>query len=171
MLYSILKSLREGKAVRCLVDAPAPGGTGVEVIGHVEGEVRLDPVGRTVLATGRLRALVRRPCDRCLKSHDEVLDMVVNRECCLAQADDPQAFADPGDDMPPIPILSGDEVDLSELVRQLIIVSLPPRSLCRPDCKGLCPVCGADLNEGPCHCEEQEIDPRLAPLKALLEDG
>ena len=59
--------------------------------------------------------------------------------------------------------------DLDELVREDIILSLPARFVCRDDCKGLCPQCGKNLNEGSCSCKA-EGDPRLAALAQLLDD-
>ena len=60
-------------------------------------------------------------------------------------------------------------VDLDELVREQILLALPTRSLCREDCKGLCPKCGADLNAGRCSCEQGEIDPRWSALAGLKD--
>jgi len=170
MRYAGLSRLRKRLPVRCLLNAPAPEGTGETVLGVVSGEIVLRPAGRTIIAQGRLVATVELACARCLRPHPVVLDVPVARECCLKQIDDPEAYQEPDDDLPPIPILRGDEIDLSELVRQLVIVNTPPRSLCRPDCKGLCDQCGADLNEGPCECEQETTDPRLAPLKSLLKE-
>ncbi|MEO6197959.1 MAG: DUF177 domain-containing protein [Dehalococcoidia bacterium] len=65
------------------------------------------------------------------------------------------------------------DLDLREALRQYILISEPVKPLCNPDCAGLCPVCGADLNEGPHECE-QPPDERwnlLAELKKGLEEG
>ena len=59
-------------------------------------------------------------------------------------------------------------LDVDALVNEDVYLSLPYRMLCQPDCKGLCPVCGADLNEGPCSCEKP-ADPRWDALKDLLQ--
>ena len=59
-------------------------------------------------------------------------------------------------------------VDLASLVREYMWLEVPIQPLCRPDCKGLCPVCGANQNETTCHHDLEEIDPRLAVLKTLL---
>lgn len=61
-------------------------------------------------------------------------------------------------------------LDLDALVSEEIYLSLPTRFLCREDCKGLCPICGCDLNERTCDCKPP-IDPRLAPLAELLDGG
>ncbi len=60
-------------------------------------------------------------------------------------------------------------LNLDELVLEDIYLSLPTRFLCKNDCKGLCPYCGKDLNEGVCDCKKP-VDPRLAALQALLTD-
>ena len=62
------------------------------------------------------------------------------------------------------------KLDLDELVYSEIIVSLPMKHLCNEDCKGICPKCGKNLNEGKCGCPEKEIDPRLSALADLLNN-
>lgn len=62
-----------------------------------------------------------------------------------------------------------DEVELTEQVLSSILLSLPMKSLCDDNCKGLCLVCGKDLNIEECNCDIQEIDPRLAKLKDLFD--
>jgi uncharacterized protein len=56
---------------------------------------------------------------------------------------------------------------LEDAVREQVLLTLPPRSLCQQDCKGLCPHCGANRNLNPCACVEKPVDPRLAALAAL----
>jgi uncharacterized protein len=60
------------------------------------------------------------------------------------------------------------ELELGEMVREELILAVPPYVLCREDCRGLCPQCGNDLNEGPCSCSP-EPDPRWAKLEALKQ--
>ena len=60
-------------------------------------------------------------------------------------------------------------LDVDEQLLEVLELDFPAKVLCRPDCAGICPKCGKDLNEGACNCSEKEIDPRLAPLAALLE--
>ena len=64
-------------------------------------------------------------------------------------------------------VLEGDRIDVREIVREQILLDLPEQVFCKPDCKGLCPICGADRNLINCSCEEAEIDPRWAALKNL----
>ncbi len=65
-------------------------------------------------------------------------------------------------------LLEDGVADLEEIARDALILNFEPRLLCRDDCKGLCPKCGKDLNEGPCGCGE-DPDPRMAALRQLLE--
>ena len=61
-------------------------------------------------------------------------------------------------------------LELDEVVISDIILHYPQKSLCSEDCKGLCPVCGKNRNEGDCGCEKQTVDPRLEILKQLMKE-
>ena len=60
-----------------------------------------------------------------------------------------------------------DKIDLSQDIRDYALLALPMKKLCSEDCKGLCPKCGKNLNEGPCDCREETMDPRWEPLQKL----
>ena len=62
-------------------------------------------------------------------------------------------------------------IDLGELIHEQLYLALPMKPLCRDDCQGLCAVCGANRNTTPCSCEHKWTDPRLAGLKALLNEN
>ena len=64
--------------------------------------------------------------------------------------------------------VKNDTLDLDELLREDILLELPTKFLCREDCRGLCPACGKNLNEGPCGCGASEGDPRMQILRNLL---
>jgi uncharacterized protein len=146
--------------------APLPAGTGAEAAGLVECILDLTNAGGCISVRGQLRVPLQTQCARCLCALEQVLELAVNEECALRQLDAPQSYESPEDSLQ-IPILNDDELDLSELVRQLVAMNIPARTLCREDCRGLCPTCGADLNEGRCGCEGPEIDPRWAGLGKL----
>ncbi len=67
-------------------------------------------------------------------------------------------------------VYAGEQLELDELVREQILLALPMRSLCRAECRGLCPTCAVNLNQQNCACAQQEIDPRWAGLAALKYD-
>ena len=60
-------------------------------------------------------------------------------------------------------------LDMDEPLKEQLEMEFPLRFLCKEDCKGLCPKCGKNLNEGDCDCVKKEIDPRLAPLQKILD--
>ena len=108
----------------------------------------------------RLTAQLHGPCYRCLE--DASLDQLVDvREY---QAEDPQ-----GDEELESAYVANDTLDLSAWGRDSILLALPDKILCMPDCAGLCPVCGKNLNREPHGHEGEEIDPRWAGLAELRD--
>jgi len=99
------------------------------------------------------------PCFRCLA--DAALDIPIH-------AREYQA-SDPEDEELTTPYLVDGGLDLSAWARDAIALALPEKILCRPDCAGLCPVCGKNLNEEPHEHAEEATDPRWAALEALRE--
>jgi uncharacterized protein len=115
------------------------------------------------LITGRLESA----CTRCLESADRDIRIdftvdFVSPEHFSSAAEHEVA----GDDLD-LDVLESDSIDITELVREQIVLNIPAQVLCREDCKGICPKCGGDRNLIDCKCEESEIDPRWAALKGL----
>jgi len=110
--------------------------------------------------TLELTARLHGPCYRCLG--DAVLDLPI-------RAREYQASS-PDDDELRTPYLAENRLDLSSWARDAIALALPDKILCRPDCAGLCPVCGANLNDHPHEHDEATADPRWAALEALRDD-
>lgn len=121
--------------------------------------------GTDVLVTGSFRATARLQCSRCL----EPLVTPIGPDVDLQLVPPPSARekVELGPDDLELDFLQGDLLDLPGLLRSEMDLALPMKPLCRPDCRGLCPVCGANRNSTTCHCEVREVDPRLAPLEAL----
>ncbi|MDR1590128.1 MAG: DUF177 domain-containing protein [Oscillospiraceae bacterium] len=110
--------------------------------------------------TADVSASARCVCARCLKEFAMPLDRRVS--VTLVREEDSER-----EDIDKY-VISGDRVDVDDIVTTELILNAEPTVLCREDCKGLCELCGADLNEGPCGCVRAP-DPRLAPLMRLLE--
>jgi uncharacterized protein len=64
-----------------------------------------------------------------------------------------------------VDFIKGDTIDLSDIVREQVYLSLPMRSICKESCRGLCPVCGANLNESSCLCRKPEGHPAFSKLR------
>jgi uncharacterized protein len=124
-------------------------------------EARLDVSHTTTGYALRLRFDVRLdgPCMRCLEAAEHELS-IESRE-----VDQPGG----GEDLRS-PYLDGDELDLKAWARDALVLALPTRILCSRECRGLCAICGANLNEDPEHAHEREPDPRWKKLSELKLD-
>jgi len=160
-----------GKQMSYQVDEPASSIEDVPVLSPIQGTLRFTNTGDLLLVRGYLHATVEMECSRCLRLFEmpllcEVEEQVELRAVAARPFEHPQVTIIPeeGDNL----FLEGNILDLSELIRQMLIVSLPIKPLHDPQCKGLCPTCGADLNEGECSCERPVGHPGFAALARLL---
>jgi uncharacterized protein len=139
----------------------------------VTGETALLRTKHGVLVSARLDGVQTAECSRCLRVIELPLHVEFEEEffasvnldtgARLPAPEDPEAFV----------IDSHHLLDLGEAVRQYWTAGMPMQPLCRPDCRGLCPSCGKDLNEGPCACPPQDEGPfqALRGLARELETG
>ncbi len=108
----------------------------------------------------------RLDCDRCLAPFNWPVHLAYDEEYRTPE----EAEDDRGEDGDTRRVTyEGNAIDLTEGLAQNIVLALPMKHTCREDCRGLCPRCGKNLNEGDCACREQRTDPRLEGLRALLE--
>lgn len=111
-------------------------------------------------------------CSRCLEPFTLPVDSAFDLRY-LPETAAPDADTDDGelaDDDTAATFYRDEAIDLGDLVREQFYLALPMKPLCRPDCKGLCPQCGTNLNTDTCQCQPRWEDPRLAGLKALISD-
>jgi len=148
--------------------------TGLLVHGNVcdfefpaAAEVRVDyyRAGRELFFTGHIAGSVVGHCARCLEPY--TFDLDKDFFLVLVPRTELPQDMDLRDEDLDLSFYQGDEIDLTPLVREQIILALPSRPLCREDCRGLCPQCGANRNVQPCTCVEAGGDPRLAVLRNL----
>lgn len=127
-------------------------------------DVALTNTGEGILATGIVRGEATTTCDRCLE--EASLD-IAGEVSCYYLHEEPEPTDE--DDEEYGLISPEGTIDIAEVVQGAVAMDLPYVVLCKPDCRGLCPTCGANLNEGDCGCASQaqaEIDP-LNPFAAL----
>jgi DUF177 domain-containing protein len=131
----------------------------------VEGTFVLSATGGTVRLAGRARTVAAVVCGACLTRYAQPLEIAVDEEFYRAapHAEAGREELHPADFLTPLD--PGDVLDVTEVVRQHLVLALPIAPRCREDCRGLCPRCGADRNTGACHCDEHAVDPRLEPLR------
>jgi uncharacterized protein len=137
----------------------------------LDGELTMIRTVDGILVGGDLHTSVELSCSRCLELfampvrfgleeefHPSV-DIITGAKIPLTDADEPETRID-----------IHHILDLGEVMRQNLLVGLPMYPICRSKCKGLCPNCGQNWNEGSCNCTLEEVDPRLAVLRQLLEE-
>lgn len=179
MQYNVAQLLRAptGTARHYDVDEPAAelqamlDGDGVQVQRPIRGTVSLMRTTDGILVTGTLETTVGLVCDRCLDPFEAPV-MIELEESFQPTIDIKSGAA--------LPRVAGEELatlidehhilDLLEVVRQGTLLAAPMHPVCRPDCAGLCPQCGQNLNEGQCDCEVETADPRWMKLKMLLDE-
>jgi uncharacterized protein len=121
----------------------------------VEAELLMESVVEGVLASGPVTGTMRLSCARCLKPFDGTFEVEVQ-----------ELFAkDAQPDQDEYPLQEG-FLDVEPMLRDVVVTAMPFAPLCRPECAGLCPRCGADLNEGPCRCEPN-VDVRWSALSEI----
>lgn len=156
---STLRKAPLGKSLTLDID------TGPQVLEDIEveflrGTVEVVRVEEGLFVEGTVESRLRLTCVRCLDPFAFPVTLQLA-----------EMFRMPGSDPRPDAIyaVSEDgELDLAPLIREHVWLAIPMKPLCDPECKGLCPHCGANLNWETCECEEVRVDPRLAPLKKLL---
>jgi len=136
----------------------------------LQGELEFIRTDRGILVTGKLEARVKADCSRCLEEFELSLQLTLEEEYFPAK-DLPAIFDSLSPEEREGFIIGEDNVlDLEEAIRQHILLNFPIKPICRPDCAGLCPQCGQNLNQGSCGCSQEFIDARLSPLKSLLRE-
>lgn len=127
-------------------------------LANFRGQARLTRTTQGVYVQARSTGEQPTECVRCLTDFNQPLK---------AQID--QLYEFPPTPKAELVVAETGFLDLAPLLREELLLSAPMRPLCRPDCKGLCPNCGQNWNEGPCDCETDDINPQFAELKKLLD--
>jgi uncharacterized protein len=135
---------------------PGPGGL------RLRG--RLARSGDEYLLTGHLRGTLETSCGRCLEGARVPVDASLVVTFVPADEDDEELADDPD-----FVGFAGNEIDLSDELRDEILLAMPLKPLCKDDCQGLCPVCGGNRNVAPCTCEteQRQVASQFAALGKL----
>jgi uncharacterized protein len=131
---------------------------GLEAGSELEIDLRLESVHEGILATGEAFGRASGECGRCLDPIESDVEV-----------DFQELFAYSGtseDDF----VVENEQIDLDQVIRDAVVLSLPLQPVCQQDCEGLCVTCGAKLSDDPQHAHEAAIDPRWSGLQQLKED-
>lgn len=136
----------------------------------LRGEIRRTEPG--LLLKGRVRYGQTLTCDRCLAPFSVPVDSLIELWIQPERQDDVAPDRELEEADFGVLYVAGEVLDTAPLLREQLQLNIPMKPLCRPDCLGLCPQCGADLNQGACRCAGAGPDPRwsaLADLRSRLD--
>ena len=163
-LSNLIKNIGEEKSFRgeSVVEDIRFMGELISFAEPVKVDITVKNVGGVLCLSGRGQCKVLVSCGRCGKPLTEDLELEIE-ESLLYEGSNVEINDDED-----VIVFSGYRFDIDEIVANDIFMNLPIRYLCKEDCKGVCPKCGKDLNEGDCGCDKQQTDPRFDALKKLL---
>lgn len=132
----------------------------LDLDGSVSLEGYISNVGDVLVLEAVMTARVRRSCGRCLRDFTADARAEVMEKYFPARAENvgQDAF-----------VYDSDIIDITEPLREGLLLAEPIQALCSLECKGLCSVCGADINDGDCGCDRFSADPRLAALEQFIK--
>jgi uncharacterized protein len=117
--------------------------------------------------SGDTKLQVEIPCDRCLETVVEDFDLNFVKRVDLSASEDDNMFSDEFDESN---YIDGYTLDVDMLIYNEVIIGWPTKILCREDCKGICNVCGQNLNQGTCDCESTSLDPRMSVIRDVFKN-
>jgi uncharacterized protein len=120
---------------------------------------------------GRVETTLELPCSRCLEPFTLPIDQAFDLRYQPHSSNTGEGEREIEEDDLTTAFYDNEEIDLGQLMREQFYLALPMKPLCRDDCRGLCPVCGANLNRETCDCKPAWEDPRLAALKSLRRES
>ncbi len=136
-------------------------GEGIRFLSKIGIDLQVTRVLKEVTVTGNVHLSIQTSCSRCVEPVRIELSPYVS--LVLSPAD---KISDEDDDLEH-ETYRDDEIDLSNYLMEQIAISLPIKVVCNEDCKGLCTICGTNLNQETCTCESEKVNPRFAILKNL----
>lgn len=168
---ALLKEAPGASRIQRIAEAVVDLGPGLRQASPAEGTLRLARTNRGLLVNAVVHTSLALECSRCLRDVGVPLDLTIVEEALpsidIATGLPLDASVEPD----VIRLTEAHELDLEPLLREAIQLAEPIAPLCRPDCPGLCVVCGVELASGAHAHAEEEIDPRLEVLRTLKVDG
>ena len=140
----------------------------VSLSSPVKAHLELQKIGQEIIISGLITTVAEFQCSRCLKDFRNNMDIPMN-VVYHPLKDMPLESHELKDDQMEMGFFTGNEIDIKDILTEQILLNVQMKPLCEENCKGLCPVCGTDLNVEKCSCTQKSIDPRLEVLKNLLE--
>jgi uncharacterized protein len=134
----------------------------------IRARVRIEKLDTEVLVKGDLKAQLKFQCSRCLKDFHRDYSVPVDAVYHPVEELKEEEYHEVTSEELDTDFYRGEELDLLSLLKEQIMLVMPMKPLCAEACKGICPVCGTDLNVDTCACSFKKVDPRFEGLKKLL---
>jgi uncharacterized protein len=163
-----------GKHIAYEIDEPpiVDPESGLKCVEPVRGRATFSNTGSHVVIRGSFATSIEVDCARCLGNYQVAIEAPIE-ESFLIPGHIPDVVEEEEDGeeslaQEPESIFEENLLDLTELLRQNILLAMPIKPVCSEECKGLCPTCGRNLNEGPCECPQDTGGSAFAGLASLL---
>jgi len=144
--------------------------SGLSTLTPATGRIDISRTGPEVHITGHSEVTVRLACSRCLEDFSQTLhsefDLVYLPAETLRGETSHELHRDEGT----VGFYRNDQIDISDILREQILLNIPMKPLCSERCSGICPTCGTNLNKGSCNCPPQAGDSRFQILKTLRKE-
>jgi uncharacterized protein len=144
-----------------------------EVVQEVQVKVKLEKIQNEILVRGNIKTQLELECSRCLEHFLFPVNenfQTIFQPFSPASTEEEEEIELAKDELD-IEFYKNDVIDLQEIVREQIILSIPIMPICDKNCQGLCPKCGQNLNQNKCLCTTEAIDPRWAKLEQLAKSN
>jgi len=136
----------------------------------LQSEVKIKKAGQSVFITGKVETTLRLQCARCLKEFSYPLSSTVELTLHPLKETPSEEEIELGSEEMESSFFEGGEIHLSEVACEQIFLEIPYQPICREDCKGLCSICGKDLNLSSCECVKEEFTSGFSVLQKLKLD-
>lgn len=129
-------------------------------------KLKIENIGlKRISIKGTFKVTLNVPCDRCLDNVLYKIDVEIDKDIDFKNTD-----KDKMEELSEMSFIEGGNLDVDMLVRDEIVLMLPMKVLCKDDCKGICSVCGANLNKGECGCDRTVLDPRMSAIRDIFNN-
>jgi uncharacterized protein len=136
-----------------------------KIQGLAKGEVFFRNINKDIHIRGKLAVSITLICDRCLEKYNQYIDTSLFYTLVPSESlEGKREIALTSEDME-ISFYDGAEIQIGEIIREQILLQIPMRQVCKEDCKGICPLCGVDLNKEECLCQSEILNNPFSVLK------
>ncbi|MBN2033187.1 MAG: DUF177 domain-containing protein [Deltaproteobacteria bacterium] len=136
-----------------------------------EAHIKISRVGDKFLVDGKLYGGLEVVCDRCLEPFDLEVKAEFNVYLVARERDDNEENLELLDEEMEVDFIQGETVDLDDVIREQIYLSVPMKCVCQESCRGLCPQCGTNLNVASCLCESGSTHPAFSRIEKRKIEG